>query len=100
MSTLRSLGWLLPIVLAISACGGGDSAGDTNKPATFTQSCEIGAEACAEPFECLENPERTGPMCTLVCSKDDDCPAWQATGHCAGFAQSSCSSGVCQYACK
>ena len=97
---LQSLRWLLPMVVAIGACGEDDNVRDANKPPTFTQSCEVGAHDCADPFECLEVPERPGPMCTLSCSKDDECPAWQATGHCAGFAQSRCSGGVCQYACK
>lgn len=103
MQTVRAarlLGWLLLIAAANTACGEGDSDEDSNRPVSFTKNCAIGDETCAEPFECLENPERNGAMCTLSCSGDDECPAWQATGHCAGFAQSRCSSGVCQYACK
>jgi hypothetical protein len=100
VKALRTGVWLLVIAVLTGACGGSESDEDVNRPATFTQSCEIGDEICADPFVCLENPERMGTMCTLSCSKDDECPTWQATGHCAGHAQSRCSSAVCQYACK
>ena len=94
---LRAGTWGLWVIIAagIQACGGDDFR-DKNRPDTFADSCEIGDDTCAAPFECLENPDRTGPTCTLSCTSDNDCPSWKATGHCPGFTQSTCSSGVCQ----
>jgi hypothetical protein len=84
----------------LASCSGEDSQGDVNKPATFFHDCAPGADSCKAPFACLSNPELTGPVCTLACERDDQCPAWEATGHRAGFFQSKCRSGVCQYGCE
>lgn len=96
------MGWKQAWVGAtlIASCTDAGDGTDTNKPATFFDSCVAGGDSCAEPFECLHNPELTGAVCTLACEESDDCPAWRATGHCAGPFQSQCRSGLCQYGCE
>jgi hypothetical protein len=84
----------------LASCSAEDDWKDTNKPATFFYGCAPGDEVCRAPFVCLSNPELTGAVCTSACEVDEQCPAWQATGHCAGFYQSACRSGVCQYGCE
>jgi hypothetical protein len=84
----------------LSSCSAESDGKDTNKPATFFYSCVPGDDACKAPFVCLSNPELTGAVCTLACEGDDQCPAWQATSHCAGSYQSPCRGGVCQYGCE
>jgi hypothetical protein len=83
----------------LASCSAESDERDTNRPATFFYSCVPGDGACKAPFVCLSNPELTGAVCTLSCEGDQQCPAWEATGHCAGSVQSQCRSGVCQYGC-
>jgi len=98
------LGWL---VLATGCQNDGDDgavvvggAADTNRPPSFGMECG-GADGgmCEPPFSCMVNSSTQfdGAMqCTFSCDTDDDCPSWQATGHCAGPAQSRCEASVCQ----
>ena len=72
---------------------------DTNRPPSFGTACEgdAGLDVCESPFTCMRNASFSGAMqCTLACDSDDDCPRWEATGHCAGPFQSRCEANVCQ----
>lgn len=81
------------------SCDGVDAA----QPPTLGSHCEAGDGRCAAPLECLPvlvdsvggpAPERR--VCTSACASDADCPAWEATGFCAGPVRLRCEGGVCQ----
>jgi hypothetical protein len=88
---------LLFLLVATPHCGEEDDWKDTNKPATFMNSCSLGDGTCAAPFDCLQTTSRSSPFCTLECQSDSECPSWNATGHCPGFRQSGCVDGACVY---
>ena len=94
-------GPLLYVGVFVACVQSGGSETDQNKPATFFDTCDPANNHCAAPFQCLKNPLLTGAgYCTLSCTSTTQCPAWHATGHCAGPFQSQCLSGVCQYGCE
>ena len=91
---------LVGLTFFLATCND-DDLYDKNRPTTFLDPCEPDASKCKSPFSCLSSPALAGhDVCTLACTSDSDCPAWTATGHCAGPVQSRCSQAVCQYACK
>lgn len=72
---------------------------DKNRPDSFGDGCsgDAGVDVCVAPFSCLMNAHREGVLqCTLACDSDDDCPHWEATGHCAGPVQIPCEQNICQ----
>jgi hypothetical protein len=89
------------MLAALSACVvSTDDQRDRNKPPTFWHDCAPHQGTCAAPFECLPVPGLNGAVCTLRCERTEQCPRWEATGHCAGSFQSSCADGICQYGCE
>lgn len=81
-------------------CGGTDP----NQPATFGLTCSSDENPCEAPFKCLsiDTQASFGPpgprrlVCTTACTRDADCPSWEATGFCAGEVSLRCSNGSCQ----
>jgi hypothetical protein len=69
---------------------------DINRPASFGDVRDADAGTCTEPFECVLTPTAQSSLCTASCASDDDCPAWEATGHCAGYYQAPCENGFCR----
>jgi hypothetical protein len=84
--------------LALLACETDPEWRDTNRPDSFGDLCEVDAGTCAEPFQCILAPSAQRSVCTLSCVSGEDCPAWEATGHCAGYYQAPCENGVCRAA--
>jgi hypothetical protein len=77
------------LAISIVACSGVDDPGpDVNRPDTFGDACGDDT-TCRKPFTCL------GRVCSASCASDAECPAWMATGHCAGPTQSRCVDAVC-----
>lgn len=89
----------LTLLGLMGACSDDSSENDTNRPATFWDTCEADADDCASPFECLEGEGWRGRVCTMECSETSECPRWDATGQCAGDFQSQCVNGFCFYGC-
>ncbi|HKU41371.1 MAG TPA: hypothetical protein VJR89_24575 [Polyangiales bacterium] len=88
------LGSLIAVV-AVS-CGDEPAEEEAGRPATFGNSCMLGGlDPCQDPFVCLELPSfstdpNTGPICTVACQQNEDCPSWQETsGSCTGKQQQS-----------
>ncbi|MET0388667.1 MAG: hypothetical protein ABW321_22030 [Polyangiales bacterium] len=93
--------WLTLLAgLALASCAQDEDWRDKNRPDTFWDSCTPAENSCAEPFTCLAVADLTARVCTKACESNEDCPRWQATGHCAGSFQSKCYEGTCAYGCE
>lgn len=88
--------FVLGATFAIAVACSDEGPGDDNLPATFGDACTLGASKCAKPFICIADESTTNGQCTLSCSSDEQCPRWEATGHCSGPTQARCGDGVCQ----
>lgn len=95
MRAFRSIACVFILVASV-ACEEDEEWRDTNRPDTFGDSCEVDAGTCGEPFQCVRDPSAQGDVCSATCATDDDCPAWEAVGHCAGHYQAPCEDGVCR----
>jgi hypothetical protein len=91
-------------VAEVAEAGCDCNAVDPNMPAGFGLACDQDQGLCQSPLSCLgvQAPPSLGPpqpqpmICTVSCASDADCPAWQATGFCAGEVSLRCVEGACQ----